>query len=165
MARRFQPRSNAPRKGTAAPMPGAKHTRSTSLSKRRSRRSRRLAKSPPKNYEAGRVPDAERWIPLRQRSYYKPRGRGHRLAKLRGGAQGGAVDASSGLGGTGSARIGGKATSPTLVQSSPDIGASSSHGNEDDVAAGASGSHSSKGKPKSGKSGKGGKGKGKKGSW
>ncbi|KAJ2637530.1 Srp72p, partial [Coemansia sp. RSA 1694] len=164
MARRFQPRSNAPRKGTPASMPGAKHTRSTSLSKRRSRRSRRLAKSPPKNYEAGRVPDAERWIPLRQRSYYKPRGRGHRLAKLRGGAQGGAVDASSGLGGTGSARIGGKATSPILVQSSPDIGASSSHGNEDGVAAGASGSHSSKGKPKSGKSGKGGKGKGKKGS-
>ncbi|KAJ2741283.1 Srp72p [Coemansia sp. BCRC 34301] len=164
MVRCFQPRSSAPCKEPAAPVLGAKRERLSLLSKRRSRRSRRLAKSPPKNYEIGRVPDVERWIPLRQRSYYKPRGRGHRLAKLRGGAQGGAVDASSGLGGTGSARIGGKAASPALVHTPADNSVKPGHGNEDGAAASAPGSQISKGKPKGGKGGKSSKGKGKK-SW
>ncbi|KAJ2899803.1 Srp72p [Coemansia aciculifera] len=161
MARRFQPRSNALGKESAAPMIRANHSQSVSLNRRRARRSRKLAKSPPKNYEAGRVLDAERWIPMRQRSYYKPRGRAHRLAKLRGGAQGGAVDASSGLGGTGSARISGKAVSPALAQTSSGTAANIGHGNEDGVPSSAP----DKGKPKAGKSSKGGKGKGKKSSW
>ncbi|KAJ2826724.1 Srp72p [Coemansia sp. 'formosensis'] len=157
MARRFQPVGSAPRKGNTATMLGAKHNRSASLSKRRSRRNRKLATSPPKNYEVGRILDAERWIPMRQRSYYKPRGRGHRQAKLRGGAQGGTVEASSGLGGTGSARIGGKDVSPALLQTPTYEGVPA-------VSMPVSGSHSSKSKSKGGKSGNK-SGKGKKGSW
>ncbi|KAJ2114463.1 Signal recognition particle core component [Coemansia sp. RSA 922] len=156
MARRFQPVASAPRKGATTITLGAKHKSSASLNKRRSRRSRKLAISPPKSYEPGRAPDAERWIPLRQRSYYKPRGRGQRQAKLRGGAQGGTADAGSGLGGTGSARIGGKAVSPALLQTSADDGVPA-------ASAPASGSHASKSKPKGGKNAKGGKGK--KGGW
>ncbi|KAJ2874864.1 Srp72p [Coemansia aciculifera] len=156
MARRFQPVDGAPRKGATTTTLGAKHARSASLNKRRSRRNRKLAKSPPKSYEAGRVPDAERWIPLRQRSYYKPRGRGQRQAKLRGGAQGGTVDASSGLGGTGSARIGGKTVSPALLQTPADSGVPA-------ASVPVSGSHGSKSKPKGGKNAKGSKGK--KGGW
>ncbi|KAJ2489359.1 Srp72p [Coemansia sp. RSA 2050] len=149
-ARRFQPVCIVPRKGATTTMSGLKHSQSTLSNKRRSRK---LARSPPKGYEVGRVSDPERWIPLRQRSYYKPRGRGYGQVKLRGGAQGGAVDTSSGLGGTGSARIGGKAGSPALMQTLAD----------DDVPPASvpvPSSHGSKGKPKGGKGGK-----GKKGSW
>ncbi|KAJ2417208.1 Signal recognition particle subunit SRP72 [Coemansia sp. IMI 209128] len=149
-ARRLQPVGNVVRKGAVANLPRAKHSRSTLPNKRRNRK---LTVSPPKSYEVGRTPDPERWIPLRQRSYYKSRGRGNRQTKLRGGAQGGAVDTSSGLGGTGSARIAGKAASPALMQTLADDGVLA-------ASVPVSSSHGAKGKPKGAKGGK-----GKKGSW
>ncbi|KAJ2476042.1 Srp72p, partial [Coemansia sp. RSA 2320] len=149
-ARRFQPTGNSPLKSIAAGKPKAKHVCLQTLNMRRARRQRKLAKCPPKQYAEGRVPDAERWTPLRQRSYYKTRGRGHRQAKLRGGAQGGAVDANSGLGGTGSARIGGKASGTVPSRVSPDVDDGNGSQANDAVTASVSGldSGGSKSKPK-----------------
>ncbi|KAJ2717269.1 Signal recognition particle subunit SRP72 [Coemansia spiralis] len=109
-ARYLQPSTSASA-GASGPHPrgGAAPMATPDKSKRyRARRRRRLAKAPPKSYEPGRTPDGERWIPLRQRSYYRPRGRGRQNANS--GAQGSAAAAGAGLGGTGSARIAGKSS-------------------------------------------------------
>ncbi|KAJ1750854.1 Srp72p [Coemansia sp. RSA 1821] len=119
VARKFQPRSSS----DSADKPGKpSRTLAIQAEQRRKRnqirRQRKLAKAPPKSYEPGRVPDSERWLPLRQRSYYRPRGRIQRQQhRMRSGAQGGATEAGSGLGGTGSARIAGKDGSPAASTS------------------------------------------------
>ncbi|KAJ2454158.1 Srp72p [Coemansia sp. RSA 2336] len=119
IARKFQPRGS----GVGADKPG-KPSRKLAVQaeqcrkRNQIRRQRKLAKAPPKSYEPGRVPDSERWLPLRQRSYYRPRGRAQRQQhRMRSGAQGGATEAGSGLGGTGSARIAGKDGSPAASTS------------------------------------------------
>ncbi|KAJ1994554.1 Srp72p [Coemansia spiralis] len=166
-ARQFQPRTNGTRKPTASSIEKSKTTPVFSKGKRSSRyracRQRKLRQRPPKNYDASRQPDSERWVPLKQRSYYKPRGRGHRQQPLRGGAQGGAMEAGSGLGGTGSARISGKSSNLELLTQTesnsakaPDIGGDT----EVKSTKGSAKSSKQKGNGK-GKS----KGKGKKGTW
>ncbi|KAJ2296451.1 Srp72p [Coemansia sp. RSA 353] len=159
IVRKFQPRSEVERKDAFGAQVRAL---ATGADKRRKKnqalRCRKLAKSPPKNYEPGRVPDSERWIPLRQRSYYRPRKRSQRQHKMRSGAQGGATEAGSGLGGTGSARISKKDPGPAVLAIA-DSKAQDSHNGAD---LGPSGS-SNKTKPKNAK-GKG-KNKGKKSSW
>ncbi|KAI8326032.1 hypothetical protein GQ54DRAFT_131653 [Martensiomyces pterosporus] len=166
-ARQFLPRSTLSHKKGAAKgnaTPAAGTATKSSSEKYRARRQRRLLRHPPKNHDSERKPDSERWIPLRQRSYYKPRGRNRRQQKLRGGAQGGATEAGSGLGGTGSARIAGR--TPDSPAQSVDHEADDSHGGEDNSASQqqTGGSSGSKSKSKGGK-GKGKKGKGKKGGW
>ncbi|KAJ2878469.1 Srp72p, partial [Coemansia asiatica] len=90
LVRRFQPRPDRPTQRSAS---GKETSRNTAQAKARAekyraRRQRKVRNHPPKNYDPERKPDSERWIPLRQRSYYKPRGRGSRYQqKLRGGAQ------------------------------------------------------------------------------
>ncbi|KAJ2078035.1 Srp72p [Coemansia sp. RSA 988] len=109
VARRFCPRFDVSSKDRSV----KKTSASVVLAERRliqhqARRQRKLANSPPKNYAPGRSPDSERWIPLRQRSYYRSRGRANQQQKQRGGAQGGTAEAGWGLGNTGSARIAGR---------------------------------------------------------
>ncbi|KAJ2806539.1 Signal recognition particle subunit SRP72 [Coemansia guatemalensis] len=116
VARRFWPRFGASSKDRSA----KKATTPAALAggrllQHQARRQRKLAKAPPKNYAPDRSPDSERWIPLRQRSYYRPRGRGHQQQKQRGGAQGGAAEAGWGLGSTGSARIAGREEGATAA--------------------------------------------------
>lgn len=55
----------------------------------------------PKDYEQGKAPDPERWLPLRDRSTYRPRGKkGRAKAAL---TQGGVVDKAQATGGGGKA--------------------------------------------------------------
>ncbi|KAJ1721201.1 Srp72p [Coemansia erecta] len=164
-ARRFRPRSSkGPRisstaKGSSG-IAAAQAKRRTE--KHRARRQRKLLKAPPKNYDPERKLDSERWIPLRQRSYYKPRGRGSKQQKLRGGAQGGVTEAGAGLGGTGSARIAGGKSSGVLSPSAAQVASTSA---EADMAEKSTAdSAKSKGKGKNQGKGKG-KGKGKRGGW
>ncbi|KAJ1737714.1 Srp72p [Coemansia sp. Benny D160-2] len=128
---------------------------SSQKGKHRAQRLRKLRRNPPKDYDPARKLDTERWIPLRQRSYYKPRGRNRKQHALRGGAQGGALEAESGLGGTGSARISGGRPG-------------NDHDALDSVVADADmeaeGGKQKANKPKAKGKGKG-KGKGKKGAW
>ncbi|KAI9270443.1 hypothetical protein BDA99DRAFT_501798 [Phascolomyces articulosus] len=65
----------------------------------------------PKEYDESKTPDPERWIPARERSTYKAKGKSKKA--LGKGPQGSYV-AGGGIGGTGSANIGGagKASSP-----------------------------------------------------
>ncbi|KAJ2507992.1 Srp72p [Coemansia sp. RSA 1939] len=106
-ARQFQPRVNTTFGLASRPSLHEKTITSSQKGKHRAQRLRKLRRNPPKDYDPARKLDTERWIPLRQRSYYKPRGRNRKQQALRGGAQGGALEAESGLGGTGSARISG----------------------------------------------------------
>ncbi|KAJ2362856.1 hypothetical protein H4S02_011269, partial [Coemansia sp. RSA 2611] len=158
-ARRLQPQSTAESTQKERVSAAAAHKR---RERNRAQRRRKLARAPPKSYQPGRTPDSERWIPLRQRSSYRPRGRQERQHS---GAQGGATAAGSGLGGTGSARIARKGGSLAIstATSTPQ-----SPANESEAPAPVSVSSSkakpenakgkTKGKPK-------GKGKGKKSSW
>ncbi|KAJ2158430.1 Srp72p [Coemansia sp. RSA 552] len=162
IARRIQPRTGSPQnkhdatKRNRTPASASKkHT-----DKCRARRQRRLAHSQPKGFAPDRVPDSERWIPLQQRSYYRPRGRGARQKKARGSAQGGAAEAGSGLGGTGSARIPGANDSASAGASGSPVPSPA----PDQAASAAAPSPATTGKPKNAK-GKKGKGKGKKASW
>ncbi|KAI9022255.1 hypothetical protein CLU79DRAFT_751852 [Phycomyces nitens] len=59
----------------------------------------------PKNCDLSRTPDPERWLPKRERSTYRAKGK-NKKAALRG-PQGSAVEG-GGIGGTGSANIGGR---------------------------------------------------------
>ncbi|KAJ1812369.1 Srp72p [Coemansia sp. RSA 2598] len=168
LVRRFQPRppdglAQRSASGNDAARRGTAQQAKTRAEKYRARRQRKLRNHPPKNYDPERKPDSERWIPLRQRSYYKPRGRGGRQQqKLRGSAQGGVSEAGAGLGGTGSARIAGVKVSSDAATAPAQAAPDSSEANklvkqEED---------NSKGKPKSKVKGKGkGKGKGKRGGW
>ncbi|KAJ1772906.1 hypothetical protein LPJ74_001044 [Coemansia sp. RSA 1843] len=126
----------------------------------------RVMQSPPMrakegivDYDPTRKADSERWIPLQQRSYYKPRGRNRKQQALRGGAQGGILEAGSGLGGTGSARISGKAARSAQQTQSPDDDSASDAAatTTRDVDTGSTKQKTSKPKPK------GNKGKGKAG--
>jgi signal recognition particle subunit SRP72 len=74
--------SNSQPQGTSKKRPAAPSDAAVSHPKR----SRKL----PKNYEEGKTPDPERWLPLRDRSSYKPKGRKgkKRMAEA---TQGGAV--------------------------------------------------------------------------
>ncbi|KAJ2393733.1 Srp72p, partial [Coemansia sp. RSA 2603] len=164
-ARRFQPRSNkGPR--TSSNTKGLTGMTAAQAKKRaekyRARRLRKLVKSPPKNYDLERKLDSERWIPLRQRSYYKPRGRGSKQQKLRGGAQGGVTEAGAGLGGTGSARIAGGKASGALSPSTAQVASTSAEA----AMAEKTTAESAKSKSKAKNQGKSkGKGKGKRGGW
>ncbi|KAI9592533.1 hypothetical protein BDF19DRAFT_416248 [Syncephalis fuscata] len=109
---------------------------------------------PAKSYDAEKQPDPERWLPKRERSDFKPKGRKRGAAsKLASGPQGLSLPGSGG-GGTGSARIDGKS-----AQVSMDIDTSTTS----DMTP----TNSSTGKATSSKKKKsGGKGKGKgKGKW
>ncbi|KAJ2724646.1 Srp72p [Coemansia sp. Benny D115] len=170
-ARQFQPRTSGPSKGAATKKSATRSAATVSkrTEKYRARRQRRLLKSPPKGYEPERKPDAERWIPLRQRSYYKPRGRGRKQQqqqqRLRGAAQGGTMEAGSGLGGTGSARIAGAKGIGATAELSDDAKAEGSAPAAPSPVPSAPASASANKSGKGGKGGKGKKGKGKKGSW
>jgi signal recognition particle subunit SRP72 len=59
----------------------------------------------PKSYDANVKPDPERWIPKQERSTYRVKGKNKKAANK--GPQGAAVEG-GGIGGTGSANIGGK---------------------------------------------------------
>ncbi|KAJ1958927.1 Srp72p [Dipsacomyces acuminosporus] len=162
--RQFLPRSNAAGRSAAprrsdiptAPVSGRSKNKSE---KYRARRQRRLLKRPPKGYDSEHKPDSERWLPLRQRSYYRPRGRNRRQQKLRGGAQGGATEAGAGLGGTGSSRIAGYVADAAGAQADA---AGAQADAESSSAQQQPSSNPSKSKTKAGK-GKAKKGKGKKG--
>ena len=54
----------------------------------------------PKNYDASKKPDPERWLPMRDRSYYKPKGRKGKQ-KAATATQGGPVEESTELPGGG----------------------------------------------------------------
>ncbi|KAI7826778.1 hypothetical protein BX661DRAFT_224934 [Kickxella alabastrina] len=123
----------------------------------RARRQRRLLKTPPKGYSPARKPDSERWIPLRQRASYKARGRNAKQQKLRGGAQGGATEAGSGLGGTGSARIAGGKAAEAVPASEAKPEKSVVPAPSAAPGAGKGGPKGGKGKAKGGKGKKGGK--------
>ncbi|KAJ1854909.1 Srp72p, partial [Coemansia sp. RSA 486] len=158
LVRRLQPRPDRPAQKPASGKDTGRGTAQvkTRAERYRVRRQRRLLNHPPKNYDPERKPDSERWIPLRQRSYYKPRGKGRRQQqKLRGGAQGGVSEAGAGLGGTGSARIVGALASSQTALDPADVEKLDKHEDE-----------SSKSKSKGKSKGKGkGKGKGKRGGW
>ncbi|KAJ2402548.1 Srp72p [Coemansia sp. RSA 2559] len=166
-ARQFQPKANNRQNAAAGPSPHGATTsdsrKNSHSGKYRAQRLRKLRRNPPKDYDHTRKPDSERWIPLRQRSYYKPRGRNRRQQTTRGGAQGGVLEAGSGLGGTGSARISGKSASNVQQdQTKNDYGTLDIASSTTDAETGGSKQKSNKPKPK----GKGkGKSKGKKGSW
>ncbi|KAJ2829620.1 Srp72p [Coemansia erecta] len=116
IARKFQPRPESERNdGSASQVRASAVEAAKRRAKNQALRRRKLAKAPPKSYEPGRAPDSERWIPLRQRSYYRPRKRSQRQQKMRSVAQGGATEAGSGLGGTGSARISGRDSTPATA--------------------------------------------------
>ncbi|KAL0076431.1 hypothetical protein J3Q64DRAFT_1771746 [Phycomyces blakesleeanus] len=66
----------------------------------------------PKNCDPSRTPDPERWLPKRERSTYRAKGK-NKKAALRG-PQGSAVEG-GGIGGTGSANIGGRGA-PVVVE-------------------------------------------------
>ncbi|KAJ1905578.1 Srp72p, partial [Coemansia sp. IMI 209127] len=166
-ARQFQPKANNRPSAASGPSPHGATTsdsrKNSHSGKYRAQRLRKLRRNPPKDYDHTREPDSERWIPLRQRSYYKPRGRNRRQQTARGGAQGGVLEAGSGLGGTGSARISGKSASSGLQdQTQNDYGTLDVASPATDAETGGSKQKPNKPKPK----GKGkGKNKGKKGSW
>ncbi|KAJ1665245.1 Srp72p [Coemansia sp. RSA 1813] len=168
-ARQFQSRANKAPSSAAGSSPRDAVTsnarKGRNSSKYRAQRLRKLHRNPPKDYDPTRKADSERWIPLQQRSYYKPRGRNRKQQALRGGAQGGILEAGSGLGGTGSARISGKAARSAQQTQSPDDDSASDAAatTTRDVDTGSTKQKTSKPKPK-GNKGKG-KGKGKKGSW
>ena len=68
----------------------------------------------PKDYEQGKTPDPERWLPLRDRSTYKPKGKKGRAKALF--TQGGFVDMAQATSGGGKAGDGVKAgVNPGLV--------------------------------------------------
>ncbi|KAJ2612790.1 Srp72p [Coemansia sp. RSA 1365] len=168
VARRFRPRFDISGKDDSikkASIPSVSAKKR--LVQHQARRKRKLAKAPPKNFAPDRTPDSERWIPLRQRSYYRPRGRGNQQKNQRGGAQGGAVEAGGGLGNTGSARIAGREEVATPASAtSSDARSPNSRNDADSTAASASvGSPgtSSKAKQKSG--GRKGKPKSKRNAW
>lgn len=68
----------------------------------------------PKNYEQGKAPDPERWLPLRDRSTYRPKGKkGRAKAAL---TQGGVADKAPATGGGGKAgEVVKPGLSPSLV--------------------------------------------------
>lgn len=87
----------------------------------------------PKDYEQGKVPDPERWLPLRDRSTYRPKGKkGRAKAAL---TQGGVVDKTQATGGGG-----GRAGEVVKVSVNPGL-----------VVGAAGGGKSNKGKGKKGK--------------
>ncbi|KAJ2547004.1 Srp72p [Coemansia sp. RSA 1933] len=166
-ARQFQPKADKASSAAVGPSTHATNISGSHKGKHgdrnRAQRLRKLRRNPPKGYDPARKLDSERWLPLRQRSYYKPRGRNRRQQTARGGAQGGTLEAGSGLGGTGSARISGKDASSTLQDQTQDnYGALSIASPVGDDEAGSSKQKTNKPKPKGKAKGK---GKGKKLSW
>ncbi|KFA62770.1 hypothetical protein S40285_07546 [Stachybotrys chlorohalonatus IBT 40285] len=63
--------------GVAASAPSATSNKRAAPSDapERATKKRRRNKKLPKNYEEGKVPDPERWLPLRDRSSYRPKGK------------------------------------------------------------------------------------------
>lgn len=70
----------------------------------------------PKDYDPEKTPDPERWIPKRERSTYRVKGKNKKAATK--GPQGAFV-AGGGIGGTGSANIGGNRGAESPSSSSP----------------------------------------------
>jgi signal recognition particle subunit SRP72 len=64
----------------------------------RTKKARKRKPRMPKEYDASKQPDPERWLPLRDRSYYKPKGKPERK-KAAASTQGGAVEESMELAG------------------------------------------------------------------
>jgi len=64
------------------------------------KKSRKTKPRLPKDYDASKKPDPERWLPMRDRSYYKPKGRKEKK-KAAAATQGGAVEESMELAGGG----------------------------------------------------------------
>ncbi|KAI8150157.1 hypothetical protein BJV82DRAFT_662248 [Fennellomyces sp. T-0311] len=92
-----------------------KHNHSTRATKPKTKKKRKPLL--PKEYDPAKTPDPERWIPARERSTYKAKGKSKKA--LGKGPQGSYV-AGGGLGGTGSANIGGtKAASSENTAESP----------------------------------------------
>ncbi|KAJ1897945.1 Signal recognition particle core component [Kickxella alabastrina] len=160
--RKLQPRAGGASQSSAATRreparSGAVAPAKKRTERNRARRQRRLLKAPPKGYSPARKPDSERWIPLRQRASYKARGRNSKQQKLRGGAQGGATEAGSGLGGTGSARIAGGKAAEAVPASEAKPEKSAVPAPSAAPGAGKGGPKGGKGKAKGGKGKKGGK--------
>ncbi|KAJ1919915.1 Srp72p [Mycoemilia scoparia] len=83
---------------------GSARTGKLTLAQRQAKRARAAARRLEGKPDSDKKPDPERWIPLKQRSYYRGSNRARRRQQRRGGTQGGAVSG-GGVGGTGSANI------------------------------------------------------------
>lgn len=91
-----------------------KQTNSTRTRKPKTKKKRKPLL--PKDYDPEKTPDPERWIPKRERSTYRVKGKNKKAATK--GPQGAFV-AGGGIGGTGSANIGGNRGAESPSSSSP----------------------------------------------